>query len=67
MSLSNLYISPALATFAQGIGVSAVNLAQALQEGDFTHLDHDELVRLRASCTSTPQRKPDPIRALTSV
>lgn len=67
MSLSSVYIAPELATFAKSIGVSPINLAQAIAESDFTYLSHDELDRLKASCTAKPTRRPDPMRALTQV
>ena len=67
MSLSDLYVAPELSDFARRIGVSAVNLTRALVEGDLSHLDHDELAKLRASCTAPAPRKPDPLRLLTTV
>lgn len=65
--LSSVYISSELGAFAKSINVSAVRLALSIVEGDFSHLEHDELDRLRASCTAPTPRKPDPFRALTQV
>ena len=69
MPLSDTYVSLELRAFATHAGVSAVNLALAFGDPErfAAILTSDELARLKASCTSTAPRKPDPIRALTSV
>jgi len=60
---SRAYVSLELSRYAASVNVSAVRLAQSILEGDFSHLEHDELDRLKASCTA-PNPDPETTRSI---
>jgi hypothetical protein len=62
--LVGLYVSPELMAFAKRADVSPVHLAAALRAVDFKQLDAAEILKLSASCTAPPPRKPDLARDL---